>query len=128
MSLNLDQGKRLIKSQKIIFWTVFFLTCAYSLKRTAPVLFFIMEGHLSQPLGLGQSQYDYRLLVVCIWQYRPWTGSIKPSLQHFQFCRVGLSLGILISLYFFFACTWINLCTKSYSGMWHMKNRHSTKK
>jgi hypothetical protein len=22
-------------------------------------------------------------------------GSIKPSLQHFQFCRVGLSLGIL---------------------------------
>jgi hypothetical protein len=28
------------------------------------------------------------------------TGSIKPSLQHFQFCRVGLSLGILISLYF----------------------------
>jgi hypothetical protein len=34
--------------------------------------------------------------VVCTWQYRPWTGSIKPSLQHFQFCRVGLSLGILI--------------------------------
>jgi hypothetical protein len=28
-------------------------------------------------------------------QYRPCTGSIKPSLQHFQFCRVGLSLGIL---------------------------------
>jgi hypothetical protein len=25
----------------------------------------------------------------------PWTGSIKPSLQHFQFCRVRLSLGIL---------------------------------
>jgi hypothetical protein len=24
-----------------------------------------------------------------------WTGSTKPSLQHFQFCRVGLSLGIL---------------------------------
>jgi hypothetical protein len=23
--------------------------------------------------------------------------SIKPSLQHFQFCRVGLSLGILFS-------------------------------
>jgi hypothetical protein len=23
------------------------------------------------------------------------TGSIKPSLQHFQFCSVGLSLGIL---------------------------------
>jgi hypothetical protein len=38
--------------------------------------------------------------VVCTWQYRPWTGSIKPSLQHFQFCRVWLSLGILISLYF----------------------------
>jgi hypothetical protein len=27
-------------------------------------------------------------------------GSIKQSLQKFQFCRVGLSLGILISLYF----------------------------
>jgi hypothetical protein len=25
----------------------------------------------------------------------PLTGSIKPSLQHFQYCRVGLSLGIL---------------------------------
>jgi hypothetical protein len=31
----------------------------------------------------------------CTFQYRPWTGSIKPSLQHFKFCRVGLSLGIL---------------------------------
>jgi hypothetical protein len=27
--------------------------------------------------------------------HRPWTGSIKPSLHHFQFCRIGLSLGIL---------------------------------
>jgi hypothetical protein len=35
--------------------------------------------------------------VVCTWQYRPWTG----SMQHFQFYRVRLSLGILISLYFF---------------------------
>jgi hypothetical protein len=34
--------------------------------------------------------------VVCVWQYRPWTGSIKPSMQHIQFCRVGLSLGIRI--------------------------------
>jgi hypothetical protein len=34
--------------------------------------------------------------VICTWQYRPWTGSIKPSLHYFQFCRVGLSLGILI--------------------------------
>jgi hypothetical protein len=33
--------------------------------------------------------------VTCNFQYRPWTGSIKPSLQHFQFCRVELSLGIL---------------------------------
>jgi hypothetical protein len=34
--------------------------------------------------------------VVCTLQYRPWTGSIKPSLQHLQLCCVGLSLGILI--------------------------------
>jgi hypothetical protein len=33
--------------------------------------------------------------VTFTFQYRPWTGSIKPSLQHFQFCRVGLSLGSL---------------------------------
>jgi hypothetical protein len=26
--------------------------------------------------------------------------SIKPSLQHFQFCRIGLSLGILIFSFF----------------------------
>jgi hypothetical protein len=32
-------------------------------------------------------------------QYGPWTGSIKPSLQDFQFCCAGLSVGILISLY-----------------------------
>jgi hypothetical protein len=38
--------------------------------------------------------------VVCTVQYRPWTGSIKPSLQHFQFFRVGLSLRVLISIYF----------------------------
>jgi hypothetical protein len=31
---------------------------------------------------------------ICTLQYRPWTGSIKPSLQHFQFCGVGLSLGV----------------------------------
>jgi hypothetical protein len=24
--------------------------------------------------------------VVCTWQYRPWTDSIKPSLQHWQVC------------------------------------------
>jgi hypothetical protein len=29
-------------------------------------------------------------------QYRSWTGSIKPSLQRFQFCCVGLSLKIVI--------------------------------
>jgi hypothetical protein len=34
--------------------------------------------------------------VVCTWQYRPWADSIKPSPQHFQFCRFGLSIGILI--------------------------------
>jgi hypothetical protein len=33
--------------------------------------------------------------VTCIFHYRSWTGSIKPSMQHFQFCRVRLSLGIL---------------------------------
>jgi hypothetical protein len=33
--------------------------------------------------------------VVCTFKYRPWTGSIKPSLQQFNFGRVGLSLGIL---------------------------------
>jgi hypothetical protein len=31
------------------------------------------------------------------WQDRPWRDSVKPSLRHFQFNRVGLSLGILIS-------------------------------
>jgi hypothetical protein len=36
------------------------------------------------------------LTVVCTWQHRPWTGSIKPSLQHFQFCRFGLSVGNLV--------------------------------
>jgi hypothetical protein len=34
--------------------------------------------------------------VVCTWQYRSWTGPIKPNLLHFQFCRIRLSLGILI--------------------------------
>jgi hypothetical protein len=34
--------------------------------------------------------------VVCTWQYRPWAGWIKPSLQHFQFCCFGFSLRILI--------------------------------
>jgi hypothetical protein len=34
--------------------------------------------------------------VVCTWQYRPWTGLVKPSLQHFQLFRVRLSLRILI--------------------------------
>jgi hypothetical protein len=33
--------------------------------------------------------------VTCTFQYCPWTCSIKPSRQHFQFCRVGLSWGIL---------------------------------
>jgi hypothetical protein len=32
--------------------------------------------------------------VACTFQYCPWTGSIKPSLQHFQFCRVGLNNGV----------------------------------
>jgi hypothetical protein len=27
--------------------------------------------------------------VTCTFKYCPWTGSIKPSLQHFQFCHVG---------------------------------------
>jgi hypothetical protein len=26
----------------------------------------------------------------CTFHYRPWTGSIKPSLQHFHFCHVFL--------------------------------------
>jgi hypothetical protein len=34
----------------------------------------------------------------CTFQYRPLTGSIKPNLQHFQFPRFGVSLGIQISL------------------------------
>jgi hypothetical protein len=38
--------------------------------------------------------------VACTWHFCPWTCSIKPSLQHFQFCRVGHSLGILFSLFY----------------------------
>jgi hypothetical protein len=34
--------------------------------------------------------------VVCTWQFRPLTGSIKPTMQHFKFWCVGLYLGILI--------------------------------
>ena len=33
--------------------------------------------------------------VACNYLYRPWTGSIKTSLQHFRFCCVGLSLRVL---------------------------------
>jgi hypothetical protein len=43
--------------------------------------------------------------VVCTWQFRPWTGSIKLSLQHFQFWRIGLLLGILIFSILTFAST-----------------------
>jgi hypothetical protein len=39
-------------------------------------------------------------LVTCTFQYRPWTGSIKPSLQHFQFCCVGLPFRDSVFLYF----------------------------
>jgi hypothetical protein len=35
------------------------------------------------------------LTVAWTMQYCPWTGSIKPSLQHFQFCSFEHSLGIL---------------------------------
>jgi hypothetical protein len=44
--------------------------------------------------------------VVCTWQYRPWTGAIKPILQQFQFCRVGLSVGILIFSFFNYKNLW----------------------
>ena len=40
--------------------------------------------------------------------YRPWTGSIKPSLQHLQFCCFGLSLGVLFSLYFYIYYRWFS--------------------
>ena len=37
-------------------------------------------------------------MVACTFHYRPWTGSIKPSLklslQHLQFCCFWLSLGV----------------------------------
>jgi hypothetical protein len=33
--------------------------------------------------------------VACAFRCRPWAGSIKPGLWRFQFCRVGLSLGVL---------------------------------
>jgi hypothetical protein len=33
--------------------------------------------------------------VACTFRCRPWTGSVGPSLRHFRFWRVGLSLGIL---------------------------------
>jgi hypothetical protein len=39
--------------------------------------------------------------VVCTWQFRTFTGSIKPSLQYFQCCCFGLTLVILM---FFFFC------------------------
>ena len=35
--------------------------------------------------------------IACTYHYRPWTGLIKPSLQHLQFYCLGLSLGILFS-------------------------------
>jgi hypothetical protein len=43
--------------------------------------------------------------VTWTFQYRPWTGSIKPSQQYFQFCSVELSLGIL-----FFSILWSYQC------------------
>jgi hypothetical protein len=35
--------------------------------------------------------------------------SIKPSLQHFQFCRVGLSLGILYLTTLSYVCYFISV-------------------
>jgi hypothetical protein len=34
-------------------------------------------------------------MLACNKHYRPWTDSSKSSLKHFQFCRVGLYLGIM---------------------------------
>jgi hypothetical protein len=40
--------------------------------------------------------------VTFTFQYRLWARSIKQSLQQFQYCRVGLSLGILVFLILYF--------------------------
>jgi hypothetical protein len=53
------------------------------------------------------------LTVTCTFQYCPWTGSIKPTLQHFQFCCVGISLRDSVFLYFEmhkYNNYWINRC------------------
>jgi hypothetical protein len=42
----------------------------------------------------------------CTFQYRLWTGSFKPSLQHFQLCCVGHSLGILFFSIFCSETNW----------------------
>ena len=39
----------------------------------------------------------------CTYHYHPWTGLIKPSLQHFRFCYVGFSLRV--QFYFYFIIT-----------------------
>jgi hypothetical protein len=41
--------------------------------------------------------------ITCTWHFRPWTGSIKPSRQHFQFVLLGFLYGFYISLYVFFS-------------------------
>ena len=42
-------------------------------------------------------------MVACTIHYRPWTGSIKPSLHNLKFCCFGLSLEVP------FFCIWISL-------------------
>jgi hypothetical protein len=49
---------------------------------------------------------------------RQWKGHIKPSLQHFQFRHVGLSLGILICL--FYTATQALLLLSITNYMWSM--------
>jgi hypothetical protein len=54
------------------------------------------HNHYYMLISAKAGAWGGALTLVCSWQYSPWTGSIKPSLQHLQFCQVGLSLGILI--------------------------------
>jgi hypothetical protein len=49
----------------------------------------VLKGSLVTYWGHGNSVGSWT--VTCIFQNRSWIRSVKPSLQHLQFCRFGLS-------------------------------------
>jgi hypothetical protein len=83
------------------------ITAVWTHLQMFPNHFRVKHWILLKPV-LGTITYNF-------W-YRPWKGSIKPSLQHFQFCCVGHSLGILFSL--FSRNKWLFTCTCTLFWCW----------